>query len=96
MAMIVSHYVCSSCGRAEEKPHEICPECGAHNSFEKCLFSDGNYRQSIRAKRSFPSGNVVSVDVKPLSSIRADEFFNSFRPISRIRQCFPYGSFVSS
>ncbi|MDY5967964.1 MAG: ATPase domain-containing protein [Sphaerochaetaceae bacterium] len=73
MAMIVSHYVCSSCGRAEEKPHEICPECGAHNSFEKCLFSDGNYRQSIRAKRSFPSGNVVSVDVKPLSSIRAEE-----------------------
>lgn len=73
MAKIISHYVCASCGRAEEKAHEICPECGARNSFEKCLFSDGNYKEGIRERRSFPSGNIVSVDVKPLSSIAVAE-----------------------
>lgn len=73
MAKIISHYVCSSCGRAEEKPHEVCPVCGSHGSFEKCLFTSGNYREGIRARRAFPSGDITSVDVKPLSSIAVTE-----------------------
>lgn len=86
MAKIVSHYVCSECGRVEEHFIEKCPSCGKVGTLEKCIFQDnGNEKVLKRERRAYPSLNNIGTeplkklsDVKITESIRFSTGFSEF------------------
>ena len=75
MSKIVSHYVCSVCGRVEDQLLDVCPSCQKSGTFERSVY-EGNigsvaYR---RERRSYPSvGNINSEPLKKLSEIKIFE-----------------------